>query len=120
MGIPWCLKGIVVRSQMPQSPKRRRRGVVLTSIGLERLRAAIQDSEAQDNQETRYTLQDLSDRTQLDAKTVAKVLDGEVGLDKRTLSLFFAAFELPLQDEDFRRPEAKPGPEKSPNQLDIR
>lgn len=98
---------------MPQSPQRRRRGVVLTSIGLERLRAAIQDSEAQDNQDIRYTLQDLSDRTQLDAKTVAKVLDGEVGLDKRTLSLFFTTFELPLQAEDFRRPEAKPSPAKT-------
>lgn len=92
---------------MPQ-PQRRRRGVVLTSIGLERLRAAIQDSEAQNNQDKRYTLQELSDRTQLDAKTIAKVLDGEVGLDKRTLSQCFDAFALTLQAEDIRRPDSGP------------
>ena len=91
---------------MPHSPQRRRRGVVLTSIGLERLRAAIQDSEAQDNQDERYTLQELSDRTQLDAKTIAKVFNREVGLDKRTLTQCFEAFALTLQAEDFRRPEA--------------
>ncbi|WP_299491532.1 WD40 repeat domain-containing protein [Acaryochloris sp. IP29b_bin.137] len=107
---------------MPQSPQRRRRGVVLTSIGLERLRAAIQDSEAQDNQDERYTLQDLSDRTQLDAKTIAKVLDGAVGLDKRTLTQCFETFALTLQAEDFRRPESAPAqPSTAPptQQIDL-
>ncbi|MGD2180293.1 NB-ARC domain-containing protein [Lusitaniella coriacea] len=87
-----------------QSHRKRRRGVVLSSEGLRRLQAAIQESEAWENDGERYTLEALGFRIGIDPKTVAKVLEGEKRLDKRTLQRCFSCFNLELRDRDYCKP----------------
>jgi WD40 repeat protein len=82
----------------------RRRGVVLTSVGLKRLQTAIQEAETWDNDGVRYTLEALSHRINLDPKTISKVLEGNTQLDKRTLSRCFIAFNLELNESDYTSP----------------
>jgi len=80
---------------------RRKRGVILTQQGWEKLQHSKRESEMQENFGDRYTLEELSDRTGLDPDTVAKVTTRKVGVDKRTLELFFKAFNLELAASDF-------------------
>ncbi len=75
---------------------RRKRGVILTAQGWQKLQGAKHDSENQSNFGTRYTLTELSERTGLAPLTVAKVLERVDGVDKRTLEYFFRAFNLDL------------------------
>src|SRR4028118_2214931 len=84
--------------------QRRKRGVALTSVGLKKLQEARQQAEIRDNSGHRYTIEELSDRTQLAPFTVAKVLAAEEGVDKQTLVLFFQAFNLELDKADYSRP----------------
>jgi WD40 repeat protein len=87
------------------SPKpRRKRGVILTSPGWEKLQRSIQESEIGDNFGDRYTWEELSDRTRLDPDTIAKVTNRKVNVDKRTLELFFKAFNLELTASDYFQP----------------
>jgi len=84
------------------SPKpRRKRGVILTQQGWEKLQHSKRESEMQENFGDRYTMEELSDRTGLDPDTVAKVTNCKIGVDKRTLELFFKAFNLELSASDF-------------------
>lgn len=85
-------------------PKRRKRGVVLTADGQQKLQTSIRQAEQNDNFSEKYTLQDLSDRTGLDPGTVAKVLDAEEGVDRRTIERFFQTFGLTLEEKDYRKP----------------
>jgi WD40 repeat protein len=85
--------------------QRRKRGVVLTSVGLKKLQEARYQVELEENGGDRYTLEELSDRTQLAPYTVAKVLACEEGVDKQTLVFFFRAFNLELDKIDYSRPE---------------
>lgn len=95
--------------------QRRKRGVVLTSVGLKKLQEARYQVELEENGGDRYTLEELSDRTQLAPFTVAKVLAREEGVDKQTLVLFFRAFNLELDQADYCRPDAdREPPETTP------
>jgi WD40 repeat protein len=94
---------------------RRKRGVVLTNAGEQKLRMAIAQFEAEENFGQKLTLEELGDRTGLDPGTVAKVLDGEQGVDRRTCDRFFRAFNLELLPEDTCKPEARQ-PSRSGNQ----
>ncbi len=85
--------------------QRRKRGVVLTSVGLKKLQEARYQVELEENNGDKYTLEELSDRTQLAPFTVAKVLAAEEGVDKQTLALFFRAFNLQLDQADYARPD---------------
>ena len=84
--------------------QRRKRGVVLTSVGLKKLQEARYQVELEENEGHKYTLEELSDRTQLAPFTVAKVLAADEGVDKQTLALFFRAFNLELDKADYSRP----------------
>ncbi len=84
--------------------QRRKRGVVLTSVGLKKLQEARYRVEVEENEGNKYTLEELSDRTQLAPFTVAKVLAREEAVDKQTLALFFRAFNLELDKVDYSRP----------------
>lgn len=77
---------------------RRKRGIVLTFEGWRRLQDAKLRSENQENFGNRYTIEELTERTGLDPGTVAKVLEREEGVDKRTLEYFFKAFDLELNE----------------------
>ena len=89
---------------MTSGQPKRKRGVVLTPTGRQKLQDAIQVWEEQDNFGEKLTIESLSDRTRLDAGTVAKVLDGEEGVDRRTLERFFNAFNLKLTTDDYGKP----------------
>lgn len=86
--------------------QRRKRGVVLTSVGLKKLQEARYQAELLDNSGDKFTFEELSDRTQLAPFTVAKVFACEEGVDKQTLALFFRAFNLELDKADYGRPQA--------------
>lgn len=73
---------------MQSQPVRRRRGVLLTASGLQKLKQAIDTLECQENYGEKFTLEALSERIHLDPVTIAKVLEAEVGVDKRTLDPF--------------------------------
>lgn len=93
---------------MGTSTKVRKRGVVLTEAGLQRLQAARRQVEIRENDGDRFTLEELCDRTQLSLKTLAKVLDGKGTVDRQTLDACFCAFGLTLEKTDFHHPSADP------------
>jgi hypothetical protein len=91
---------------MSKEQARSKRGVVLTSLGWQRLQEVQLESESRENAGAPYTIEALSNHTGLDPATVSKVLNREVGVDRRTLSRFFRAFDLELNKSDYAKPEA--------------
>ncbi|HBL14150.1 MAG TPA: hypothetical protein DD379_22720 [Cyanobacteria bacterium UBA11162] len=77
---------------MNKEKSNRKRGVLLTSRGWEKLLKAIDQAQAQENHGVRYTFEELSDRTGLTPRTVSRVLDGKQRVDKPTLEQVFRAF----------------------------
>ncbi|GAB1539273.1 NB-ARC domain-containing protein [Scytonema sp. NUACC21] len=86
---------------MEKHKQRRRRGVILSLQGLNKLQEARYQAEIQDNDGARFTLEELSYRTQLAPFTVSKVLAREEGVDKQSLEYFFRAFGLELTTSDY-------------------
>ena len=85
-----------------QPPKqKRKRGIILTSEGLQKLQSAKIAFEDKENYGNRYTLEDLSERVRINSITISKVLSREEGVDKKTLELFFEAFNLELDKTDY-------------------
>jgi len=80
----------------------RKRGVILTQQGLQKLENAKSESESNDNFDKRYTLETLGFRTGLDPDTIAKVFACEVGVDKKTLRCCFQTFNLQLELDDYQ------------------
>ena len=77
--------------------KKRKRGVILTATGWDKLQKAnVLFSRSGE----RYSLEALSDRAQLDRRTVAKIVSRRQGVDRTTLRLFFESFGLQLQEQD--------------------
>lgn len=89
---------------MNSQKRRRRRGVILTRQGWNKLQAAKSEAESNENDGIRYTLEALSDRTGLDSDTLMKVFACEVGVDKRTLHSCFRAFNRVLEPSDYQHP----------------
>ncbi len=80
---------------------------MLTPRGLQKLRDAIANLEDEENFAQKLTLAELSIRTRLTADTVAKVLDAEQAVDRRTLDSFFRALHLQLSESDFCRADLR-------------
>ncbi|MBF1990182.1 NB-ARC domain-containing protein [Fischerella thermalis] len=80
---------------------RRKRGVTLTTRGLQKLQEAKRTSEAQENFGNSYTLEELSTRTGLYPSTISKVLNREGGVDKKTLEKLFLVFNIKLDKSDY-------------------
>lgn len=91
---------IVLQHQHKEKDKRQR-GVILTVQGLEKLETAKTNAEFQQNSGTRYTLEQISDRTRLAVNTVMKIYAREVGVDRNTLKRCFSAFNLILEPSDY-------------------
>lgn len=89
----------------PKRGQKRRRGVILTNIGLKKLLDAKTASEFADNKGNRYTREFLSERTGLSVDTCDKILDNEIPVDKSSLKDFFKSFNLTLETEDFYKPD---------------
>lgn len=88
---------------MPKSlqSQKRRRGVILSSQGWQRLQAAEYLSATKDNAGNAYTLEQLSDRTGLSTKTLTKVRHRQKPVDQPTLTDYFQAFGLSLESDDY-------------------
>ncbi len=92
----------------PESSPKRRRGVILSSKGWQRLQAAEYLSAARDNACHPYTLEQLSDRTKLSTKTLTKVRHRQRPVDQVTLADYFKAFGLRLEKDDYISQEPDP------------
>lgn len=84
--------------------RRRKRGVILTPQGFQKLQTAKFQAQSWENLDKRYTLENLSDRTGLDPDTLMKVFHCQVGVDKQTLNTCFRAFNLLLEPSDYQLP----------------
>ncbi|GFE70416.1 AAA-like domain-containing protein [Chroococcus sp. FPU101] len=79
----------------------RKRGVVLTTVGLKRLQTAIQAMELAENKGERWTLEQLGDRINVSTRTLSRLWSLHTKVDQKTLKLCFSAFNLELSDEDY-------------------
>lgn len=86
--------------------KTRKRGVVLTVVGLHKLNAARRQAELIENDGDRLTLENLCERTKLSLKTITKILDAKIAVDRYSLEAFFNAFELALDSADYTHPHS--------------
>jgi WD40 repeat protein/transcriptional regulator with XRE-family HTH domain len=84
---------------MKLTKQKRKRGIILTPEGLQKLQSAKLTTEFNENYGNRYTLEDLSERIGINTATISKVMSREDGVDKRTIELFFQAFNIKL-DKD--------------------
>lgn len=80
---------------------KRKRGVALTTKGLQKLHEAKRKLEAKENFGNRYTLEEISARSGLYPSTVSKVLNRERGVDRQTIKKLFEAFELKIEKSDY-------------------
>ncbi|MFN6516474.1 MAG: NB-ARC domain-containing protein [Nostoc sp. CreGUA01] len=87
---------------MKSQQNSRRRGVILTPQGLQKLQNAKSESENYENFGKRYTREALGFRMALDPDTVAKVFACEMGVDRQTLKYCFQAFKLQLEPNDYQ------------------
>ena len=92
----------------------RRRGASLTAGGFQKLQAARTAAELAANFGDRYTKEELARLTGLSLKTISKIFDRSpdlgtaraITVDKQTLDLCFAAFNLILERRDYLYPDA--------------
>ncbi|MHC0068937.1 AAA-like domain-containing protein, partial [Nostoc sp. UIC 10890] len=68
---------------MKSQQRSRRRGVILTPQGLQKLQDAKSQSESNENFDKHYTREVLGFRMGLDPDTVAKVFACEMGVDRQ-------------------------------------
>ncbi|MCC5899923.1 MAG: AAA-like domain-containing protein [Phormidium sp. BM_Day4_Bin.17] len=85
-------------------PNKRRRGLILSSQGWQRLQAAEHLSSMQDNQGKPYTLEQLSQRTGLSSNTLTKLRRRQKPVDWQTLDSYFEAFHLKMGSQDVISP----------------
>jgi WD40 repeat protein len=85
--------------------KRKRRGVVLSPLGWQRLQEAQEQLAIAANGGYAYTLEQLSERTNLSVRSISRLQSCKVAVDRQTLEEFFRAFKLTLKDQDYLLPE---------------
>lgn len=83
--------------------QRRKRGVILSAYGWQRLQAAELLAAMRENGGKSYTLEQLTDRTHLSINTLIKVRRREKPVDQPTLEVYFEAFGLALTSEDINQ-----------------
>ncbi len=84
-------------------PPKRRRGVVLTLQGWQRLEAAKRQSEIQENAGNTYTLEDLSEQVHLSINTLIRIRRRQVPVDRHSLERYFSRFNLTLDPSDYTK-----------------
>ena len=95
---------------MPKFHQRsqRKRGVILSPVGWQRLIEAQAQAETEANHRHPYTLEDLNEITGLSPHTVTKVRRRKAPVDKRSLEDYFSAFNLTLSPSDYIKPTSTP------------
>ncbi len=90
-------------SKLPQRSKRKR-GVILSPGGWQRLQSAQEKSEREANHRNAYTLEELNKITGLSPHTLTKIRRRKAPVDKRSLEDYFSAFNLTLNTSDYLKP----------------
>ena len=90
--------------------KRKRRGVIISSSGLQRLQEAQEQSAIATNGGYAYTLEQLSDLTRLSVRSIGRIRNGKAAVDRQTLEDLFRAFNLTLTEQDYIQPDRIPEP----------
>ena len=90
--------------------KRKRRGVIISSLGLQRLQEAQEQSAIATNGGYAYTLEQLSDLTRLSVRSIGRIRNGKAAVDRQTLEDLFRAFNLTLTEQDYIQPDRIPEP----------
>ncbi|GET36707.1 NB-ARC domain-containing protein [Microseira wollei] len=101
---------------MKSQKQTRKRGVILTTQGFDKLMAAKYEAESCENCDKRYTLEALSYRTGLDPDTLMKVFSCKIRVDKQTLNRCFRAFKLQVEPNDYQHPIQNAIPPSPPYQ----
>jgi hypothetical protein len=94
----------LLKNYQSDKRQRRRRGVILSSQGRQKLQRAKAEVEYQEKRGNRLTLEELSGRTKISIDTLTKVFAGDNNVDKKTLSSCFLAFGLTLDPQDYYQP----------------
>lgn len=87
--------------QMEQTKTRRRRGVVLTVAGVNRLKTAIRVVEITENKGKKFTLEELSDQINVSTKTLSRLWSLNASVEQKTIIMCFRTFGLELGREDY-------------------
>jgi WD40 repeat protein/transcriptional regulator with XRE-family HTH domain len=85
--------------------KRKRRGVMLSPWGMQRLQDAQDQLAIAANGGYAYTLEQLSELTGLSVRSISRLRNGTAALDRQTLEGLFRAFNLTLTEQDYSEPE---------------
>ena len=97
---------------------KRQRGVVLTDRGLERIETAIAAAQEATHRDKRFPKEEIAARAQTTTKTLNKIFDRALGVDKSKLRDLFQAFGLALDTADYGPLDPvtaiAPSPENSP------
>lgn len=83
---------------------KRKRGVILSEAGWQRLESAQKAVKEELNQKIPFTLEDLNELTGLSYQTLTKVRRRQKAVDRKTLEDFFNAFNLKLTPVDYTNP----------------
>ncbi|MDY6900281.1 MAG: AAA-like domain-containing protein [Cyanobacteriota bacterium] len=86
---------------MEAARQRRRRGIVLTAMGLKRLQTAIQSAQLQENEGRRFTQEELSNRIGVSTNTLSRLWSLKTAVDSRSVKLCFSSFNLELTESDY-------------------
>lgn len=81
--------------------QRRKRGVILSPQGWQRLQMAEQQAADLNNAGKAYTLEQLGERTGLSPNTITKVRRRRLAVDRQTLEFYFNALNLSLHSDDY-------------------
>jgi transcriptional regulator with XRE-family HTH domain len=87
---------------MASNQGKRKRGVILSADGIQRLNRAIAAAEVLEKEGDRFTLEELSDRSGISNSTISRLWTSKTGVDRRTLRMLFSAFQLDLTDTDIQ------------------
>ncbi|MEB3181198.1 MAG: AAA-like domain-containing protein [Nostocaceae cyanobacterium] len=88
---------------LPNQLSKRKRGVILTLSGWQRLQAAKRQFEIEKNFGNLYTLEELSEWTHLSPNTLTKIHNRKVAVDRQSLESYFSAFNLTLNNHDYTK-----------------
>jgi WD40 repeat protein/transcriptional regulator with XRE-family HTH domain len=95
---------------MQPAHKRKRRGLTISSSGLQRLQDAQEQSAIAANGGYAYTLEQLSDLTGLSVRSIGRIRSGKAAVDRQTLEDLFRAFNLTLIEQDYIQYDRTPEP----------
>ncbi|MBW4565023.1 MAG: AAA-like domain-containing protein [Mojavia pulchra JT2-VF2] len=87
--------------ELHQTKTKRKRGVILTPTGLQRLQEAILSWEIVENKGNRLTLEQLSRQINISTKTLSRLWSLSASVDHKTLKLCFSAFNLEVDEKDY-------------------